>query len=270
MRHRDAVRFCKSALQVDPMNAVACNLLGDIYRGQGRVDDAIHYYSMAVQLSPVHQKHAIMSKLEALMSREHRSRHRAAAPPEMRTATRDALATAARRRASRQVAVAALGVALAVVVSFLTSEMQAEPLTTLPWISGWTAPMLWGMLVNGFLLGATLSLMGAIRPMDEELFLAPLATGRMGGPPVGLLLFVAGALCFYLAVGVHLLIRAMQESASRSVTRVFVASFVFLCCYAVLHPPEVGRQILLLGGNVVFVSMLLGWLVGDLFRPLGG
>jgi hypothetical protein len=51
---------------------------------------------------------------------------------------------------------------------------------------------------------------------------------------------------------------------------VFVATFVFVCCYAALVPPEVGRQILLLGGNVVFVSMLLGWLVGDLFRPIGG
>ena len=34
-----------------------------------------------------------------------------------------------------------------------------------------------------------------------------------------------------------------------------------------LVPPEATRQVLLFGGNVVFVSMMVGWLLGDLFRP---
>jgi hypothetical protein len=48
-----------------------------------------------------------------------------------------------------------------------------------------------------------------------------------------------------------------------------VTTFVVVCCLAVLVPLEAGRQILLLGGNVVFISMVVGWMLGDFFRPLG-
>jgi hypothetical protein len=40
-----------------------------------------------------------------------------------------------------------------------------------------------------------------------------------------------------------------------------------LSVIALLVPAEATRQVLLFGGNVVFLSMLLGWLLGDLFRP---
>ena len=37
---------------------------------------------------------------------------------------------------------------------------------------------------------------------------------------------------------------------------------------ALLAPERAGSQVMLFGGNVIFLSMLVGWLVGDLFRPL--
>jgi tetratricopeptide (TPR) repeat protein len=269
MRYRDAIRYCQAALQIDGGNALACSLLGDIYRGQGRTDEAIHYYSLAVQLSPPHQKAAVLTKLETLLSREQKQA-RATGTADARAREASAPAHLAHRQASRRMAIGAFGIALALLILFLTADVKAEPLTDLPWIAGWTAPMLWGMILGGATLGAALALAGGFRPLDEELFLSPAIGARFSGPPVGLMLFLTGGLCFYLAVAVYLIFGVLQESFSRSVMRAFVATFILVCCQAILVPHEAGRQILLFGGNVTFLSLLLGWMLGDFFRPVGG
>jgi hypothetical protein len=269
LRYRDALRHCRAALDLDRRNAMACGLLGDIYRAQGRVDDAIYFYSLAVQLTPPQQNRMVMAKLESLLRQEQASgRATAVSSPE---ATLAAGAARVRRRINRQVCVGAFGLALAVLVLFFAVQTPGERLTELPWISGWTAPIVWAMVLAGAIVGATLALAGAVRPMDEELFFSLIGRGPRPSPPLGLLLFLTGGLFFYLAVGLYLLIGALQESFSRSLLRVFVATFLIICCLAVLVSPDValGRQLMLFGGNVVFLSMLLGWLLGDFFRPLG-
>jgi hypothetical protein len=80
-------------------------------------------------------------------------------------------------------------------------------------------------------------------------------------------LFVTGALFFYLAGVIYVLVAALQDSFSASVLKLLVATLSLVCAIALLAPPEATRQVLLFGGNVVFVSMLVGWLLGDLFRP---
>lgn len=269
LRYRDAVRHCKQALELDPRNGAACGLLGDIYRAQGRVDDAIYFYSLAAQLTPPPQNRAVMAKLEALLAQEPSAPGRwGARSPE---ATLAAGAARIRRRLNRQICIGAFGIALAVGVLFLAVQAPGERLTELPWISAWTAPIVWAMVLVGGIVGATLTLAGALRPMDEELFFVLVSRAGGSATPLGLLLLVTGGLFFYAAVGLYLLIGALQESFSRSLLRVFVATFLIVCCLALLVSPDVGlgRQILLFGGNVVFLSMLLGWLLGDFFRPLG-
>lgn len=267
LRYRDAIRLCKSVLDLDRRNAGACGLMGDVYRAQGRTDDAIYFYSLAAQLSPAPQNRAVMAKLEALLTSERGARPGSTTMRSPEATLADGAARV-RRRVSRHACIGALGLALTLLVLLAATQTGAEPLTELPWIAGWTAPLVWGMLLAGATTGATLSLSGAVRPLDEELFLAPSA--RTGGPaPLGLLLFLIGGLFFYLAVGIYLLIGALQESFSRSVMRVFIATFLVICSLALLLSPEVGRQILLFGGNLVFLSMLVGWLLGDFFRPLG-
>jgi curved DNA-binding protein CbpA len=268
LRYRDAIRLCKTVLDLDRRNAGACGLLGDIYRAQGRVDDAIYFYSLAAQLSPAPQNRSVMAKLEALLSTERGPRPGAPSAERSPEATLADGAAHLRRRASRQVCIGAFGLAVALLALLGSVQVSAEPITELPWISGWTVPLVWGMVLAGATIGATLSLAGAVRPLDEELFFTQL--GRRGGaPPLGLLLFLIGGLFYYLAVGIYLLVGALQESFSRSLMRVFVATFLVICCLALMLAPEVGRQILLFGGNVVFLSMLVGWLLGDFFRPLG-
>jgi hypothetical protein len=85
--------------------------------------------------------------------------------------------------------------------------------------------------------------------------------------PIGLVLFVTGALFFYLAGVIYVLIAVMQDSFSASVLKLLCATLSLVCAIALLVPAEATRQVLLFGGNVVFIAMLFGWLLGDLFRP---
>jgi hypothetical protein len=48
----DAVELCTQALRADPHSAAAHSLLGDIYENQGRLDKAIHWYQLALDLDP--------------------------------------------------------------------------------------------------------------------------------------------------------------------------------------------------------------------------
>ncbi len=47
-----ATDTCIQVLKADPANATAHSLLGDIYREQGKTEDALRWYQMAVELKP--------------------------------------------------------------------------------------------------------------------------------------------------------------------------------------------------------------------------
>ena len=51
-RWDEAVEHCMAALRLSPENASAHSLLGDIYENQGRLDDAIQWYRMALDVNP--------------------------------------------------------------------------------------------------------------------------------------------------------------------------------------------------------------------------
>lgn len=51
-RWDEAVEACMAALRLAPDNASAQSLLGDIYENQGRCDDAIQWYRMALDVNP--------------------------------------------------------------------------------------------------------------------------------------------------------------------------------------------------------------------------
>lgn len=47
-----AIDTCIQVLKSDPANATAHSLLGDIYREQGKIEDALRWYQMALELKP--------------------------------------------------------------------------------------------------------------------------------------------------------------------------------------------------------------------------
>ena len=78
LRHQWALAEakCSEALNLDPDSASACSVMGDVLRDQGREEDAIEWYKMAVDRDPASE--GDRKKLEALID------HRFSAQPEPR------------------------------------------------------------------------------------------------------------------------------------------------------------------------------------------
>ena len=66
-QYREAEDLCMKALQVDQRNAVAHEILGDIFLKRGQTDGAVKAYSYAVQFNP--RNLTVQAKLERLMGR---------------------------------------------------------------------------------------------------------------------------------------------------------------------------------------------------------
>src|SRR5262249_49149960 len=141
-----------------------------------------------------------------------------------------------------------------------------------PLVEHWTERVLLLLVLSGWVTGYAFALAGITRSMESELLSSARASGRPG-MPVGVLLGVAGGLFFYLGLAIYLVIASAQETASRSVFIVLFASALLMGGFAAIswfnqHNLELAKEILLVGGNVVFLSMLAGWFIGDIFRPL--
>jgi curved DNA-binding protein CbpA len=263
-RFRDAIQICQTVLSADRRNGSAYNILGDIYRVQGRVEQAIQMYSLAIQVNP--RDATAETKLHRLLAQE-RLATRTGSTAAERRAGPSVQIPEVRRRLNQRMLIGSAGLSLSLFFLLILNNLHGPPLEAFALISQWTAPMLWVMVLDGALIGAVLSLTGLVRRMDEELIFPSLSRGGSAGVPIGLILFVTGALFFYLAGIIYVLIAVMQDSFSASVLKLLCATLSLVCAVALLVPAEATRQVLLFGGNVVFVAMMIGWVVGDLFRP---
>lgn len=74
-RWAEAGDLCVEVLRLDPTNATAHSLLGDIYQDQGRAEEARHWYQLALEINPTSE--ADRAKLaraeEALEARQQRA-----------------------------------------------------------------------------------------------------------------------------------------------------------------------------------------------------
>src|SRR5205823_3948639 len=215
-RFRDAIQLCQTVLAADRRNGSAYNILGDIYRVQGRVEQAIQMYSLAVQVNP--RDVTAETKLHRVLAQE-RSMGRGGGTAAERSSSRppqppSAPMPDARRRMNQRMLIGSAGFSLSLFFLLILNNLHGPTLDSFALISQWTVPMLWVMVLDGAIIGAVLSLTGLLRRMDDELIFPSLARGGGGGVPIGLVLFVTGALFFYLAGVIYVLIAAMQASLS--------------------------------------------------------
>jgi hypothetical protein len=64
----DATELCIAVLRENPADPAAHSVLGDIYRDQNRLDEAVRWYRMALELSPNPFDQANLQKLERKLS----------------------------------------------------------------------------------------------------------------------------------------------------------------------------------------------------------
>lgn len=75
----DAVEFCTEALRVDAHSGAAHSLLGDVYENQGRLDKAIHWYQLALDLDA----ESVADKAKLARARELQAVRRRTGSPRM-------------------------------------------------------------------------------------------------------------------------------------------------------------------------------------------
>lgn len=265
-RVAEAIAILQQLVKRHPEHGAAHDLLGQILERTGRLEEAIVHYTLAVQLT---QRDArVMERLERALARVDRRRRGAA----RRVAAAERRATATPRRLTPQqlfakrAALLMGGTSLNVLVLAIVAAAPGNPLHW-PIVTAWTDHLVFAMLGCGAFTGFLLALAGCLRPVDEELIFPSLTGGGGTGLPVGLLLFVSSLLFFYLACLFYALVALVQETISVSVLLVFGATFVLVVAFALVFPPPGNAQVFLAGGSLIFPAMLIGWLVGDAFRP---
>jgi curved DNA-binding protein CbpA len=244
-RFSTATDLCKQALGIDSRNARAFAMLGDIYRAQGKTGAAIKYYNYAIQYDP--KDSDSQKKLLNLIGKQvkaQRAHNTVRDPGKLRVV--DAIWWS--------------------IVFLLIMLIRVYPGTPIPWLKTYIPQVsMWSWNLVGFiagaaaLAGALLSLNGLLMHPDNELVFD--SGGTWVVVPLGFIFF-PGAAGFYILLGV------LQGSLSRSVLTVFGLVVGIVLFASLMCEPQARMQVLLFGGNVAFLSSLLGWYTGAALKPL--
>ncbi|MGI6296732.1 MAG: J domain-containing protein [Armatimonadota bacterium] len=252
-RMASAASFCKEALRIDPRNAKAAAMLGDIYRAQGRTNSAIKYYNYAVQFDP--NDNETQKKLVKLVSKHistNSNNERLRSPVEMRL-------------------INAIWWSVVFLLIMLIKVYPGTPIawlhTYIPQVSKWSWNLVGFLAAASALSGALLSINGLLRHPDNELVFEN-SGGNWAVVPVGILLLIGSGFFFWGAAAFYLLVGAIQGSLSRSVLIIFSAVVALVLFASLMCEPVRSAQVLLFGGNVAFLSSLFGWYTGSAMKPL--
>ena len=243
-RLNEAAGCCRAVLELDRRNAGALEILGDIHRYRGHFEQALAYYTMAIQSDPTNAR--LRSKFE----------HLAAEPVDHLRPSGTSAAMA------RQAAVMMVGVA---VIGFLVmlGGASAGAEGTIAWpMWEWSVGILLGLPAAGFVAGLASAWSGYMRPARTELLMpAPGARSR-SAVPMGVILIMLSLVCFWISGVLYFLAASAQDALSRSIT------FAFFVCGAIVLLFGLVSDInwmptILLGGNLAFPAYIAGWSVGD-------
>jgi len=277
-RHIEARNLAEQALRYNRRNAQAWEVLGDICRTQGRLDDALHNYSMAVQIEP--RNATLQQKIERLARQPSGPR----LTPGGYTPTPSARAQARRGAAGFAEGPAAVapekrplarvlmgfigyfGSFLILLFTALQLDRGSLSLGALPFASSWSWPFIGCLFATGGLLGATMTITGAIRRIEDDLILSGGSSDHKA-MPIGIFVLAMGSLFFWAGVALHIAISAIQEALTPSLLRLYgVLALMTLLFASVWGVADGFLQTMLWGGNVLFIGFVIGWLLGDFFR----
>lgn len=262
MRYREAEMLCRQVMRVDRRNPAAYDLLGDILKARGHVDEAVAMYSYALQLDPLNR--SMQAKLDRLAGRP-------PGPQMTGTAARASRATVAklwepRRHSVRPVNALVTGMSIvAIVFLIVTTFLDKSPPAPSGWLWEWSPGILFALSASGALAGLTLAIVGFLARCREELSTHRAPRGRHTAVPLGAVLLGFGVLFFYAAFLVYIFIGYLRESLSPSILAAFGVTFTVTALFA-LASHAAALYVLLFGGNIVFLAFIVGWFVGDAFR----
>jgi tetratricopeptide (TPR) repeat protein len=288
-RFVEAKSLAEQAIRMYRKNPLAYEVLGDIYRLQGKNDDAINMYTVALQLNPANQ--LVRQSFERIIrnnggspststaqkvfydNSDTSSRDTPLRPAPLRSPARTMHPQVDRDKAPLlRFMIGFVGFASVIFLMLYQGIFPGEgpqSVALLPFVSTWNTQLFWMLIACGMLSGVTLALSGCVNRIDEELILV--GSGRTVSAPLGLVLIVLALINFWAGAAIYAAVSSFQESFTRSLKLVFlVTAFIVLgmtLAYSTTYF-KAWSEVLIWGGNVVFLSLIIGWLLGDVFRPV--
>jgi curved DNA-binding protein CbpA len=264
--YREAEGLCHQALLLDRNNALAYEILGDIFLKRGQRDSASMAYSYSVQFNP--RNHGAQLKLERLLGR----RDSLSVHP---SATRPLTAAGLQQfkdNPNWETNLFLINVILFLALFGVIAIFGFHSGTI--WMLELSVNLVFTLLVSGVLAGTLLAFNGGMRPISEELLKAETRSDGSRRPAtLGVLLALFALAWFYLSFLVYVGIGYARNRLSPSVLKVYGLTLVLLILFGYLYKPvdghprtAYGLYVVLFGGNLLFPAMLFGWAIGDVIR----
>ena len=246
-RVQDAEELARKLIQSSPREAVPYGVLGDILRARGNLSEAAKMYAFAAQFDPrnplYHRRHAeLLDATQSTTSTIHVARDREA------------------RAAPLFIAftVASLG------GIYLILSRDTPMFSTFPLLSTYTLSLIGVLFLSGVATGASFSLGGWLDRYES------IATNTFGRRSPTATLGIVALFSFWAAAVLYLFIglgqRYFNYSTSRIVGAVVFLNLMFAGCAFASYALD-ATQVLLWGGNFIYLGAVIGWLVADAFRP---
>lgn len=234
-RPREARDAVAAAIELNPFDAEAYRLLGDIYAAGGNMQMALELYREAKLLEG-----------EAAPGQP-QSGPRRKPPPEPvpeRPAFRAPVLAAG-------LAGACACLAVMTVIGFARNPQAFTALGA----------------VAAFLVGAFGVASGAVEPVDELLGLAEVREPGRGAAPGAIYLVIVSMISPYLGIVYYGIVSVATESWSRGILKIYAATFVLALAAWLAAAGGGGRAFPLVAPSLAFVGTLAGWLAGSFAAP---
>ena len=268
---RQAQRLCQEVLAINPREAIAHEILGDIFVRQGETQRASASFAYAIQFNPRNQ--SAQAKLERLM---HVSSSRQADRGPSITYTRGSgQGHVAGPTSDANLAILSLLSGALLVAAPLLLAMNPGKLADNG--SGGPFGLSWNLLaalvVAGSASGVLLALYGRMRPFTQEVWDRTRPNGMPSTVPLGAVLGLFAIIWFYGSFLVYIGISATRNRFSPSILRAYAVTLglvvLFTLAYHPISTANVSLAAPLLAGNLLFPAVLFGWRLGDAFRLRG-
>jgi tetratricopeptide (TPR) repeat protein len=255
-RLRDALHWARQATRLQPRHPQGYIIIGDVYRMQGHIEAALNAYTYALQLDPNNLD--LQRKFERLAGMA-----RAASPPTTPTPSIQ-LPVLRLPPEWKLYAAQSLGWGTVLMLIALSATVPGEAHTLfrlLPLVSTWSLNLVIYLGLAGLLTGFLLSVSRWVSPLEDAL-----PWRRYGARlSLGGILVAMGALCFPLTALLYTLYGLLHGGLNASVSRSFGAVGVLTLLFGLAYPHDT-LPTLLFGGNLLFLTHLGGWYLGDSFQ----
>ena len=247
--------LCRQAMRLNRRNPEPYEILGDLHKIRGRIDEAVAMYSYAIQLDP--RRSGARNKFDSLTGHPAKtiySRHTASSSK--KSNEKDHL--------SLYRTVSIIGVFLIIFLGYTLYQIPGA--ASMSWFFWqWDPLALFALATSGLLVGLLMSVNGWIGSAKEELGRADRKLNGQYYPAIGPWVIGSGILSYYITMILYFFIEGIRFRLSRSISRAFGISAGMILVSALIRP-ESFLWILACSGNLLFPSFCIGWIIGDKFK----